>query len=202
MDKVWKKVLWLISAFGLAISFLCCSSVDVSAENNVAMLVCGDSKTESREAFETLYRRLMGEQGLGSLKRPGSNYCMGVRGWLDMDNMSADLSATLDMYPVHDLKTIPELLFPSDLVVLVYAGKEAEGLGNLPQLQKELKSSKHRGTLPEIVLLRLNELLTSSYDDEQSVRGCAFKLIKACGNMWPRRSIEAEDWANDHGCID
>jgi hypothetical protein len=33
---------------------------DVNAENEVTMFVCGDSKMESMEAFEMLYRDLMG----------------------------------------------------------------------------------------------------------------------------------------------
>ncbi|MDR1103955.1 MAG: hypothetical protein LBK92_01150 [Endomicrobium sp.] len=187
MEKAWKKGLWI---FGMAISFLCYSSIDVSARNEVTMLVCGDTKMESREAFNTLYRDLMGRRGLALVKPGGGDYCIGVRGSLDMDKVSADLSADLNMYYVDDLKTIPELVIPSALLVLVYAGKEEEGLGNLPLLQKNLKSRKHRIDLPEMALLRLDEVLASSCDEEKGVRGCALKLIKACGKMWPRCPIE------------
>ncbi|MDR1104302.1 MAG: hypothetical protein LBK92_02970 [Endomicrobium sp.] len=193
MDKVWKKGLWI---FGMAISFLCYSSIDVSARNEVTMLVCGDTKMESREAFYTLFRDLMGEEGVtvamgGHGINPDTTY--GIRSSVDMDNMSADLSANLNMYYVDDVRTPPTLLFQSDLLVLVYAGKEADGLGNLPLLKKKLKSCKHRIAIPKIAMLRLDEVLASSCNEEQGVRGCALKLIKACGKLWPRCPIEEED---------
>jgi hypothetical protein len=116
-----------------------------------------------------------------------------------MDNISPNLSANLDMYLVDDCKTIPELLFRSDLLVLVYAGKETEGLGNLPQLQKELKNRKHKVKLPEMVLLRLDEVMAYDYDEDKGVRGCALKLIKACGDTWPWCQTEKEERLNADG---
>jgi hypothetical protein len=212
MDRVWKKVLRIISTFVLAISFLCCSSIDVSAGNEVTMLVCGDNKMESMKAFETLYTHLTGGVGLALVRSPDFDRCIGIRCSLNMDDVSADLSATLNMYYVEDVQTPQELLIPSDLLVLVYAGKEAKGLGNLPQLQKELKRRKHRVELPEMVLLNLNEVLvsqkkgkgvgcccgcfgTSIYNEDEEDKGgtgYALNLIKACGNMWPRCPIEKE----------
>jgi hypothetical protein len=198
MDKAWKKGLRIISAFMLAISFLCYSSIDVSARNEVTMFVCGDNKRESREAFNRLYWDLM--DGHGSTVPMGGyginpNTTYGIRGFVDMDKVSADLSANLNMYYVDDVQTPPPLLFQADLLVLVYAGKETEGFGNLPLLQRNLKSRKrkHRVKLPDMAMLRLGEVLASSCDEGQGVRGCALKLIKACGNMWPRCPIEEED---------
>jgi hypothetical protein len=205
MDKVWKKGLRIISAFGMAISFLCYSSIDVSARNEVTMLVCGDSKMESREAFGMLSTHLMGGHWVtvamgGHGINPDTTY--GIRNSLDMDNVSADLSADLNMYYVDDVHTPPSILFRADLLVLVYAGKEAEGVGNLPLLQKNLKSRKHRIELPDMTMLRLDEVLASSCDEEHGVRGCVLKLIKACGKMWPRCPVEEEDSGpNADGCI-
>jgi hypothetical protein len=191
MDKVRKKVLTMISAFVLAMSFLCYGT-DANAHNKVTILVSGDSKKKSEEAFNALYRHLLGGYGV----RMGKDYTC-LSGLLNMDNVSAELSATVDMYHVNDLKTIPELWFPSDLLVLVYAGEKAEGLGNLPQLQKELKRRKHRIELPEMVLLRLNEVLPSSYDDENP----GVKLVKACGKLWPLCPVKEKDnGPNADGC--
>jgi hypothetical protein len=174
-------------------SFLCYGS-DANAYNEVTMLVSGNSKVEATEAFERLYRHLLGGHGV----RMGKGYTC-LRGSLNMDDMSAELSATIDMYHVDDLKTIPELWFPTDLVVLVYAGKEAEGLGNLPQLQEKLRDRKHRIELPEMVLLRLDEVLPSPYDGE----GTGIKLIKACGKLWPRCPIKEKKSCPDYsGCDD
>jgi hypothetical protein len=186
----------MISAFALAMSFLCYGS-DANAYNEVTMLVSGDTKMESREAFNTLFRDLMGSKGLVLTKRGGGDYAIGMRSSVNMDKVSANLN----MYYVDDLKTIPELLIPSALLVLVYAGKEAEGLGNLLLLQEKLKRCKHRVALPDIKLLRLDEVLPSSYDEEQGVSGCAHKLIKACGKMWPRCPIEKESELNADGCM-
>jgi hypothetical protein len=123
---------------------------------------------------------------------------------MDMNEVSADLSANLNMYHVDDVYMPPKLLFRADLLVLIYAGKETEGLGNLPLLQEKLKSRKHRVKLPDMILLRLDEVLPSpSYDEEHGVRGCALKLIKACGNLWPRDPIKEKDGRlNADGCID
>jgi hypothetical protein len=202
MDKVGKKILSMISTFGLAISFLCCSSIDVSAKNEVTMFVCGDNKMESMEAFNTLYPHLMGGDGLALVRPPDFDHCIGVSGSLNMDNVSADLSANLHMYYVEDAQIPQELLIPSDLLVLVYAGKEEKGLGNLPQLQEKLKRRKHRVKLPEMALLRLDEMLASPCAERNGTKGCALKLIKACGNMWPRCPIEEEGSFNDSGYED
>ena len=216
MNKVWKRGLRILSALGLAISFLCYSSIDVSAQNEVTMLVCGDTKMESREAFSTLYRDLMGGEGISLTSWDDHDHSIGVRGGLNLDNVSA----TLNMYYVDDLKTIPELLIPSDLLVLVYAGKEAKGLGNLPLLKKELKSRKHRIELPEMVLLRLDEVLaspknvsrgccgcfgTSVYNEDEEDKGETWyvrNLIKACGKLWPRCPVEEDRYPNYDGWED
>jgi hypothetical protein len=194
MEKKWKKVLTMISTFALTTSFLCYGT-DANARNEITMLVCGDTKMESREAFNRLYHDLIGGHGLGLTKRGGCprDPTIGVRGTVSMDDVSADLSANLNMYYVDDLKTIPELLIPSSLLVLIYAGKEAEGLGSLPVLQEKLKKRKHRIELPEMALLRLDEVLASSCDEDKRVRGCVLKLIKACGDMWPRCPIDEEE---------
>ena len=198
MDKTRKKVLTMISTIALAMSFLCYGT-DANARNEVTMLVCGDSKVESEEAFERLYTHLMGRRGVCMT----SDYYTRLKGSLNLDDVSAELSASVAMYRVKDLNTIPELRFPSDLLVLVYAGKEAEGVGNLPLLQEKLKNRKHRIELPEMALLRLDEVLLSSYDEEQGVSGCAHKLVKACGKLWPRCPIEEEEkYPNADGGLD
>jgi hypothetical protein len=72
----------------------------------VSILVCGDTKAESREAFQALHRHLI----------PGSALCMGsdvLIGSLDPCTVPADLSATIYMYAKDDLKAIPELLCES-----------------------------------------------------------------------------------------
>lgn len=188
MEKVRKKVLTMISAFALAMSFLCYGT-DANARNDVTILVSGDSKMEAEEAFERLYTHLMGGHGStvamgGHWVNPDTTY--GIRGSVNMDDVSAELSANVNMYHVDDLKRIPKLLFPADLLVLVYAGKKAEGVGNLPLLQEKLKKRKHRIELPEMVLLCLNELLPSSYDGESP----GIKLVKACGKLWPRCPVK------------
>jgi hypothetical protein len=167
---------------------------------------------ESMEAFDTLYTHLLDRKGLGLVRPPDFDHCIGVKGFLNMYDVSADLSATLNMYYVEDAHAPQELLIPSDLLVLVYAGKETKGLGNLPQLQKKLKSRKHSVKLPEMVLLNLNEVLaspkkgkgfgcccgcfgTSIYNEDEEDKGgtgYALKLIKACGNIWPRCPIKEE----------
>jgi hypothetical protein len=181
MDKIGKKVLTMISTFAMAMSFLCYGT-DANARNEVTMLVCGDSEIESNKAFNTLYRHLLGGRGVCTT----SDYYTRLKGSLNLDDVSAELSASVAMYRVKDLNTIPELRFPSDLLVLVYAGKEAKGVGNLPLLQEELKRRKHRIELPEMVLLRLDEVLPSSYDDENP----GLKLVKACGQLWTRGLVK------------
>jgi hypothetical protein len=205
-------------------SFLCYGS-DANAYNEVTMLVSGNSKVEATEAFEKLYTHLLGRHGVtvamgGHGVDPDTTY--GIRGFVNIDDVSAELSANLNMYHVDDLKTVPKLLFPADLVVLVYAGKEAKGLGNLPQLQEKLKSRKHRVKLPDMVLLRLDEVLsspknvsrggcccgcfgTSIYNEDEEDKGeiwYARNLIKACGKLWPRCPVKEDSGPNDDGCED
>jgi hypothetical protein len=76
-----------------------------------------------------------------------------------------------------------------DLVVLLYAGNNTEGLGNLPQVQQKLKKCKNRAKLPEMVLLHWNEVLPSPSDVENP----CLKFVKACGKLWPRRTMVEKD---------
>ncbi|MDR1104373.1 MAG: hypothetical protein LBK92_03340 [Endomicrobium sp.] len=73
----------------------------------------------------------------------------------------------------------------------------------MPLLEEKLKSRKHRIDLPDMALIRLDEVLASSCDEEQGVRGCALKLVKACGKLWPRWTIKGENSkSNASGDID
>jgi hypothetical protein len=157
----------------------------------VTMLVCGDNKSESRAADGQIYRDIMGGKGvLMGTDHPETCCKSGV---MDLEHVSADLTANLLLYHVDDVRKPPKLLFSSELTVLVYAGKAAKGFGNLPELQKSLKNREHRIDLPEMLMLRLDEVLATPSDTEHEVGGSALKFARACGKKWPRaQTVECD----------
>jgi hypothetical protein len=127
----------------------------------VVMLVCGDTRNESREAYSTLYTELMGRTGLAIVGDDG-DYIIGVLGLLQLKSGVRELA----MLYVDDVMTPPESRSGGPLLVLVYAGKQA-GVGNLPQLEKSLKTRKHEVKLPKMISLRLDQVLLSPSDEKK-----------------------------------